>query len=129
MSVDPATAQASNVHWTVQLAARYCGGYQIGDGVYLQPEAPLALPDQVPAEDVLFASNAADVSLQSGVLRVAPSPDLARSMICTQGDRPFSVELLPALGLSNPDPGTYTVDVWTAANPTPQPLSFTVVDP
>ena len=129
MSVDPATAQASNVHWTVQLAARYCGGYQIGDGVYLQPEAPLALPDQVPAEDVLFASNAADVSLQSGVLRVAPSPDLARSMICTQGDRPFSVELLPALGLSNPDPGTYTVDVWTGANPTPQPLTFTVSDP
>jgi hypothetical protein len=50
-------------------------------------------------------------------------------MICMQGDRPFSVELLPALGLSNPDPGTYTVDVWTGSDPTPQPLSFTVVDP
>jgi hypothetical protein len=129
MSVDPATPQASNVHWTLQLSAGYCGGYRIGDGVYIQPQAPLALPDQVPAEDVLFDGNATDVSLQDGVLRVAPSPDLARSMICLSGDRPFSVELLPALGLSNPDPGTYTVDVWTGAQTTPVALPVTIQDP
>jgi hypothetical protein len=129
ISVDPDTAQASNVHWTLSLSAHYCGGFDIGDGVYLQPEAPLALPDPVPPEDVLFAGNAADVSLQNGVLRVAPSPTIAHSMICMQGDRPFTVELLPALGLSNPDAGTYVVDVWTGSNPTPVQLPLTITDP
>jgi hypothetical protein len=128
VAFDPTTAHASNVHWTLSLTAHYCGGFQVGDGVYLQPEAPLALPDSVPADGVLFAGQAADVSLDNGVLRVAPSPEIAHSMICMQGDRPLTVELLPSLGLTNPDPGTYAVDVWTGAQTTPVSLPVTVDD-
>lgn len=129
VTLDPATSGASNVRWTVSLSARYCGGYQIGDGVYIQPEAPLALPDQVPSQDVLFAGNAADTSLQNGVLRVSQSPEVVRSQICMQGSRPFTIELLPALGMSNPEAGTYTLDVWTGADPTPQQLPVGIQDP
>jgi hypothetical protein len=129
VAVDPTTAHATNVHWTFSLSAGYCGGYQIGNGVFIQPEAPLSLPDPVPPDAVLFAGQPADVSMQSGVLRVAPAPGLVRSQICLQGQRPFTIELLPSLGLSNPDSGAYLVDVWTGSDPTVQQLPLTVDDP
>jgi len=110
------------------LSARYCGGYDIADGVFIQPEAPLALPDPVPSDAVLFAGMPADVSIQNGVLRVAPSPDLLWSQVCIQGDRPFTVQLLPALGLTNPDSGTYVVDVWIGSGSAPVSLPVTIAN-
>jgi hypothetical protein len=127
--LDPATAHASSVHWTISLSAHYCGGYVVGDGVYVQLEAPFAFPNTVQDEDVLFAGNAAVTSLDNGILRVAQAPDVARSMLCTQGERPLTIELLPSLGLTNPDSGTYAVDVWTGSNATVNQLPLTVNDP
>ena len=129
VALDPSAAHASNVHWTFSLSAGYCGGWQIGNGVFIQPETPLSFADPVPSDAVLFAGQAADVSIQNGVLQVAPAAGLAHSQICTQGDRQFTVELLPSLGLTNPDAGTYVVDVWTGTNPSMQQLPVTVDDP
>jgi hypothetical protein len=126
IALDPTSAQATGVHWTITLSAPYCGGFRIGDGVYVQPEPPLALPADVPAEAVLFNGQPADVSLQAGVLRVAPSHTLAQSMICQTGDRQFTVELLGALGLTNPDAGDYAVDVRLGSGGTPQTLPVTI---
>jgi hypothetical protein len=126
LTFDPAVAGAPNVHWTITLSAPYCGGYGIGDGVYLQPEAPLTLPTTVPSDSVLFDGQPAAVSVQDGVLRVAPSPTLVQSQICLPGDRPFAVELLPSLGLSNPDAGEYTVDTWIGSGGTPLKLTVDV---
>jgi len=125
-AIDPDQPNATSVHWTITLSATYCGGYAIGDGLFIQPEAPLSLPDPVPPEAVLFAGQAADVSLQNGILRVAPSPLLAQSMVCMQGDRPFTIELLPSLGMTNPDAGTYTVDVWKSSTGGPVQLPIVV---
>jgi hypothetical protein len=122
IALDPTSAQATGVHWTITLSAPYCGGFRIGDGVYLQPGPPLALPADVPAEAVLSNGQPADVSLQAGVLRVAPSHTLAQSMICQTGERQFTVELLGALGLTNPDAGDYAVDVRLGSGGTPQTL-------
>jgi len=131
IAVDPPTAQATGVHWTITLSAPYCGGFRIGDGVHLQPEPPLALPADVPAEAVLFNGQPADVALQAGVLRVAPSHTLAQPMFCQRGDRQFTVELLGSLGLTNPDAGEYAVDIWfgpAAASP-PQQVPITIDAP
>src|SRR5579884_3860659 len=88
LNFDPATAGATNVRWTVSLSAPYCGGYRVGDGVHIAPEAPLSLPATVPAEDVVFAGNAAVVSMDaSGALVVSQSPRVVRSQVCMQGER------------------------------------------
>ncbi|HEX8966256.1 MAG TPA: hypothetical protein VF937_00145 [Chloroflexota bacterium] len=129
VAVDPNTPQTSNVHWTISLSAPYCGGYQIGDGVFIEAEAPLAFPDPAPADAVLFAGEPAQVSQTNGVLQVSPAASLARSMICMQGDRPFTIELLPSLGLSNPDPGSYAIDVWVGSGSQPVQLPVTIDDP
>ena len=123
---DPSTPDATNVQWTLTLSAMYCGGYAIGDGVYISPEAPLALPSTVSPDGVLFAGGAAVSSLNAGVLQVAPAPDLARSMICSQGPRTFTIELLPSLGLTNPDAGTYAVDVRIGSASPPVTLPVTI---
>src|SRR5947209_1908426 len=86
-------------HWTVTIGAEYCGGYRIGDGVYVKPEAPLALPATVAADGVLFAGQPASVAIVHGVLRVSPGVGLIQSMICIAGQRPLQVELLPSAGL------------------------------
>src|ERR1700682_346746 len=75
-TIDPSAPGAVGTHWTISLTARYCGGYQIGEGVYIQPEAPLTLPDPVSVDAGLFAGQAAEVVVDNGVLRVAPSPGL-----------------------------------------------------
>ncbi len=128
ITVDPDQVSAT-ADLTVALSAPYCGGFQVGDGVYLSPEAPLALPASIPDGSVLFAGQPASVALVNGALRVSVGPGLAQSMICASGDRPLSVELLPAAGFALPDaPGDYTVDVWTGARPTPTSVTFTVPD-
>jgi hypothetical protein len=128
VSVDAGQPSATP-HWTINLSAPYCGGYRIGDGVYLSPEAPLAFPDALPDGSVLFAGNPASVDLENGVLRVSLGPRILQSMICIQGDRPFSVELLPSAGFTLPDiPGDYAIDVWTGASPTPVTATVTVPD-
>jgi hypothetical protein len=131
IAFDPTSAQATGVHWTITLSAPYCGGFRIGDGVYVQPEPPLALPADVPAAAVRFNGQPADVSLTDGVLRVAPSHTLAQSMLCQAGDRQFTVELLDSLGLTNPDAGDYAVDVWfgPGSDETPQQLPITIDAP
>jgi hypothetical protein len=129
IALDPAAPAAANVHWTITLSAPYCGGFHIGDGVYVQPEAPLALPPTVPADAVLFDGQAADVLLHGDVLRVTPSRTLAQSMLCQQVDRQFTVELLSSLGLANPDAGQYAVDVWLGSGGAPQKLSVTIDAP
>ena len=52
VSVDPDQAGATG-DWIVNLSAPYCGGFQIGSGVYLSPETPLAFPESLPAGSVL----------------------------------------------------------------------------
>jgi hypothetical protein len=126
VSVDPSTAQASGVHWTVQLAAPYCGSYRLGDGVHIQPQAPLAFPETVPSDGVLLGGQPAQAALSDGVLVVSPAPGLARSLICMPGEQPLTVELLPSLGMANPDAGSYVVDVWLGSSSTAVQLPVTV---
>lgn len=126
VSVDPDQSGATG-DWTFNLSAPYCGGYKIGSGVYVSPEAPLALPDSLPDGSVLFAGNPASFDIQQGVLRVSLGPGIVQSMICMQGDRPLSIELLPSAGFAVPDaPGDYAIDVWTGERPTPTAAAFTV---
>jgi hypothetical protein len=125
LGIDPDQLGATP-HWTITIGAQYCGGFRIGDGVYVSPEAPLALPSTLPDGSVLFDGQPASVDWVNGALRVGPGQGLARSMICMAGDRPLSVELLPQAAFGLPaDPGDYAVDVWTGANPTPLNLVFT----
>ncbi len=128
ITLDPSSPLATDVHWTVTLSAPYCGGFRIGDGVYLQPEAPLALPTDVPSGAVLFDGQPADVALQGDVLRVAPSLALAQPQFCQAGSRPFTIELLGALGLTNPGAGDYAVDVWLGSGGATLKLPVTIDD-
>jgi hypothetical protein len=115
--VEPAVPGQS-VHWTLELSAPYCGGFRIGDGVYLHPEPPLSLPDQVPDGSVLFQGQPASVTFISDSMRIGPAPGTLFSQVCVQGERQFTVELLPDAGLALPgEPGTYAVDLWTGADP------------
>ena len=129
LAVDPPVAGQSP-HWTLELSAPYCGGYRIGDGVYVRPEAPLALPAAVPDGSVLFQGQPASVSLTPEALRIGPAPDMVFSQVCLQSDAQFIVELLPNAGLAlPPEPGTYAVDLWTGADPSQVvTLSFDVPD-
>jgi hypothetical protein len=117
LAVDPPIA-GQTPHWTLQLSAPYCGGYQIGDGVYLRPEPPLALPKVVPDGSVLFQRQAASVTLTPEALRISPGPDTLFSQVCLPGESQFTVDLLAEAGLALPaEPGTYAVDLWTGAAP------------
>src|SRR5207237_7378929 len=97
---DRGTAAGTDVDWTLELSAPYCGGLRLGDGFHIQPQAPLAFPDSVAPDGVLLAGQATQVALDDGVLVVAPAPGLAQSMICMQGERPLTVELLPSVGMA-----------------------------
>jgi hypothetical protein len=126
LGVNPDQAGATP-HWTITVGAQYCGGYRIGDGVYVSPEAPLAIPNPLPDGSVLFAGQPASVAWVNGALRVSPGEGLAQSMICMAGDRPLTVELLPEAGFGLPtDAGEYAVDVWTGVNPTPMNFVLSV---
>jgi hypothetical protein len=125
--VDPAQLGATP-HWTITIGTPYCGGYRIGDGVYVSAEAPLALPSALPDGSVLFAGQPATVTQVHGTtLRVGPTPGLAQRMICMAGERPLTIELLPEAGFALPgDAGDYALDVWTGANPTLLNFVFSV---
>jgi hypothetical protein len=126
VSVDP-LQPAATPHWTISIGAEYCGGYKIGDGVYISPEAPLVLPSAIPDGSALFAGQPGSVDWVNGTLRIGPAPGLVQSMICMAGPRPLNVELLSTAGFALPaDPGDYALDVWTGADPTPLNLAFTV---
>jgi|SRR5579864_536084 len=126
LAVDPDQAGATP-HWTITLGAAYCGGYRIGDGVYVSPEPPLALPSSMADGSTLFAGQPAAVDFVNGALRIAPGQGLVLSMICVAGQRPLKVELLPEAGFDLPsDPGDYAVDVWTGADPTVMSLAVSV---
>jgi hypothetical protein len=127
LAVDPPVA-GQTPHWTLELSAPYCGGFGIGDGVYVHPQPPLALPEEVPEGSVLFQGQPASVTLTPEALRIGPGPDMLFSQVCLPGERQFTVELLPEAGLALPaDPGTYTVELWTGADPAQVvPLSFEV---
>jgi hypothetical protein len=129
LTFNPASPHATDVHWIVTLSAAYCGGVRIGDGVYIKPEPPLALPATVSPDTVLFDGRPAEVVLQAGVLRVTPSRTLAQSMLCLPRDQPFTVELVGSLGLANPDAGDYAVDVWIGSGSRPQRLPVTIAVP
>jgi hypothetical protein len=126
VSIDPSTAQAASVHWTIQLTAPYCGGYRLGDGVHIQPQAPLAFPDTLASDGVVLGGQPAQATLSDGVLVVSPAPGLAQSMICMPGEQPLTVELVPSLGMANPDPGNYVVDVWLGSSGAAVQLPVTV---
>ena len=129
LAVDPDQVGVTP-HWTIVIGAAYCGGYRIGDGVYVSPEPPLGLPSSVPDGSVLFSGQPAAVDWINGALRIGPGAGLVQSMICTSGQRPLKVELLPEAGFSLPtDPGDYTLDVWTGADPTLNKLTFTIPAP
>jgi hypothetical protein len=124
--VDPLQPGATP-HWTISIGASYCGGYKIGDGVYVSPEPPLALPSSIPDGSVLFAGQPGAIDWVNGTLRIGPGPGLVQSMICMAGQRQLNVELLESAGFVLPtDPGNYALDVWTGADPTPVNLPFTV---
>jgi hypothetical protein len=127
LTVDPATPGATP-HWTLNLSAPYCGGFRIGDGVYVHPEPPLALPDPLPDASVLFQGQPANATTVGDALRISPAPGTVFSQVCIQGERPFSVELLPEAGLALPsDPSSYSLDLWTGADPNSQiSLTFDV---
>jgi hypothetical protein len=126
LSVDPDQPGAMP-HWTITLAAEYCGGYRVGDGVYLAPEPPLMIPTSMPPDSVLFAGQPASLDRVGAALRVGPGPGQVQSMICAPGSRALTVDVLPTAGFSLPaDPGQYTVDAWTGADQTPVSLSFDV---
>jgi hypothetical protein len=126
ITVDPGQPGATP-HWTITVPAEYCGGYRVGDGVYVSPEAPLAMPTALPDGTALFAGEPAAVDSVNGALRIAPGPGLVHTMICVAGPQSLNVELLPEAGFALPsDPGDYAVDVWTGADPSPISLSFTV---
>jgi hypothetical protein len=127
VEVDP-EAPGTTPHWTITLGAEYCGGYRVGDGVYVSPEPPLSPPTSVAEGSVLYSGQPAAVDWINGALRISPGPGLVQSMVCMAGQRPLKVELLPEAGFELPDaPGDYAVDVWTGANPTPMNLSFTLL--
>ena len=131
LAVDPDVGGATP-HWTITLGAAYCGGYRVGDGVYVSPEPPLALPPSVADGSTLYAGQPASATLDpvTGALRIGPGPGLVQSMICMAGQRALKVELLPEVGLGLPaDPGDYVVDVWTGADPTVMNLGVTVPAP
>jgi hypothetical protein len=126
VSVDPDQPGATP-HWTITLAAAYCGGYRVGDGVYLAPEPPLVMPTSLPPGSVLFAGQTASLDRVGAALRVGPGSGLAQSMICTPGSRALTVDVLPAAGFSLPaDPGQYTLEAWTGADQAPISLSIDV---
>jgi len=129
VAVDP-NQPGATPHWTITLFEPYCGGYRIGDGVYLSFESPMTTPTNPPDGSLLFAGQPASVSRVGDALRVAPSPGTLWSMICAPGDRSLTLELLPPAGVTLPDAaGTYALDYWTGANLTPNTLSFDVPDP
>jgi hypothetical protein len=118
LAVDPPVA-GQTPHWTLELSAPYCGGYRIGDGVYIRPEPPLAVPQAVPDGSVLFQRQPASVTLTPDALRIGPAPDTVFSQVCLPGESQFTVDVLPEAGLALPaEPGTYAVDLWTGAEPT-----------
>ena len=128
MQVDPDQTGATP-HWTLTLLAPYCGGFRIGDGVYVRAEAPLNLPTSAPDGSILFVGRPASVSLTASgdTLRIQPAPGTLWSQVCAAGERSFTVEFTPDAGLMLPDqPGTYAVDVWTGADPTVQSLAIDV---
>jgi hypothetical protein len=128
LAVDPDIPGATP-HWTITLGAAYCGGYRIGDGVYVSPEPPLAVPASVADGSTLFAGQPATATIDpvTGALRIGPGPGLVQSMICMTGQRALKVELLPDAGVGLPgDPGDYVVDVWTGTDPTVMKLGVTV---
>ena len=126
LSVDPDQAGASP-QWSVTIPAQYCGGWRVGDGVYLSPEAPLALPDSVSDASVQFSGSAATATMVDGALRIALAPGQAQSMICMTGDRGLTVTVLSSAGFALPSAGgDYTLDVWTGADATPTSLTVSV---
>jgi hypothetical protein len=128
--VEPDQPGAS-AHWTVSLTAPYCGGYGIGDGVYVRPEPPLTLPDALPDGSVLFQGRPASASIVGDAVRIGPAPDTVFAQVCQTGERPLTVELLADAGLALPaEPGSYAVDVWTGARPdvTVLPVEVASVD-
>jgi len=125
-SVDP-DATGAAAHLTVTLSAPYCGGYRVGDGVYVSAEAPLALSGPAPDGSALFAGGAATTDTLGSALRFQPAPGRVWSQICMQGERDLTVELTPDAGFTLPDqPGTYALDVWTGANQQPTTVWFDV---
>jgi hypothetical protein len=126
VQVDPGQP-GTTPHWTITLFEPYCGGYKIGDGVYLSPESPLALPQNLPDGSVLFAGQPASATLVGNAVRVAPAPGVVGSMICMQGNRSLTINFLPQAGLTLPDAGgTYALDYWTGADPTLDTVSFEI---
>jgi hypothetical protein len=127
LAVEPAVP-GQTPRWTLELSAPYCGGFRIGEGVYVRPEPPLGVPDAVPEGSVLFQGQPASVALTGDALRIGPAPDMLFSQVCLSGERQFTIELLPEAGLALPaDPGTYTVELWTGAEPSQVvPVSFEV---
>lgn len=75
LAVDPDTAGATP-HWSITIGAAYCGGYRVGDGVYVSPEPPLALPVSVADGSTLFAGQPATAIVDpvTGALRIGPGP-------------------------------------------------------
>jgi len=118
VALEPDTVGAANVRWTMLLAVPYCGGPNLGAYLSVRFLAPLSLPGSLPSGSVSFGEAPADGAVVGDTLRVTPRPD-ALPLFCLH-DRPIPLALVlsPDAGLANPsEPGTYTVEVSTADNP------------
>jgi hypothetical protein len=117
INLSPDKARATNVSWTVQLSAPYCGGYNIGGYVSIRPIAPLSLPKSVPSSSVTFANGPAEVSSIEGTLQVKPAEGRAWTQLCSFQPQPLTIVFSPGAGWVNPaKSGTYYVEVSTGSS-------------
>ena len=106
--------------WVVTLDVPYCGGYAVGDGVYLELLDSFTWPDTVQPGSVSFADGPANVSLDrmSGVLQVKPAAGRIWAQFClANGTVPLTVMLAPSLGLAAPNDGDEALEVRTPSSP------------
>jgi hypothetical protein len=127
LAVNPAPDGAAT--WVITLDAPYCGGFRVGDGVYLQLLDAFSWPDTVPTDAVSFADGPALIALDqvAGVLQVSPAPGRIWAQFCVDGGTvPLTVTLAPSLGLDRPSDGQQALQVWTSESPVPVVLAASV---
>lgn len=125
--LDPTTAGAQDVAWTITLHAQYCGGYRIGAYVEIAPQWNGALPAAISADNVTFAGGEAAVTQVGDALRISPAPGRVWAQYCTEGMVAFDITIAAPAGMSNPaTAGAYQVDVSTESAPTAIPVNVSI---
>jgi hypothetical protein len=108
LAVDPPVA-GQTPHWTLELSAPYCGGYRIGDGGYIRPEPPMALPQAVPDGSVLFQRQPASATLTREALRIAAERGVRSVGLTSRPEREAANRLYRRVGFEQRETNVY---VW-----------------